>query len=59
AHIAVELINKSFIANDLGKIDYKALILIIILFIPFSFFEKKPFFVILAGALGGILIHLF
>jgi len=40
-------------------IDYRALILFIILLIPFSIFGKNPLFVIILGAVGGILIHLF
>lgn len=40
-------------------LDYKALILFIILIIPFSFIKKNPILVIAAGAAGGILINLF
>ena len=38
------------------QIDYKALILFIILIIPFSFMKKNPLLAIIAGAIGGILI---
>lgn len=41
------------------QIDYKALLLFIVLLIPFSFMKKNPLMVIIAGAMGGILINLF
>ncbi len=40
------------------QIDYKALLLFIILIIPFSFMKKNPILVIVAGAFGGILIKM-
>ncbi|MBE7705276.1 MAG: chromate transporter [Cyanobacteria bacterium SIG29] len=42
-----------------NTIDYKALILFLILIIPFSFIKKNPLLIILAGALGGIIINSF
>lgn len=41
------------------QIDYKALMLFIILLIPFSCLKKNPLLVIAGGAIGGILINLF
>ncbi len=41
------------------QIDLKAIILFIILIIPFSFIKKNPILIILAGALGGIFIQNF
>ena len=41
------------------QIDYKALILFIVLIIPFSFMKKNPLLAIIAGALGGILLKNF
>lgn len=38
------------------QIDFKALILFIILIIPFSFIKKNPLLAIIAGGLGGIII---
>ena len=42
-----------------NSIDYKALILFLILIIPFLFLKKNPLLVIIAGALGGIIINSF
>ncbi len=41
------------------QVDYKALILFIILIIPFSFIKKNPLLIIILGALGGIIIQHF
>ncbi len=41
------------------NIDYQALVLFIILLIPFSFFKKNPLLIIIAGAIGGIITHTF
>lgn len=38
------------------QIDYKALLLFIILIIPFSLIKKNPLLVIIAGAIGGTII---
>lgn len=38
------------------QIDYKALILFIVLIIPFSFMKKNPLLAIIAGGIGGIII---
>ncbi len=38
------------------QIDYQALILFCILIIPFSLIKKNPLLVIIAGAIGGIII---
>ena len=59
AFIAIELIYKTFNIPNITNLDIKGLALLFILFIPFSFFEKKPLLVIIAGAIGGIIIHLF
>lgn len=40
-------------------LDYKAIILFILLIIPFSFMKKNPLLVILSGALGGIILQSF
>ena len=40
-------------------INYQALILFLILIIPFSFFKKNPLLTILLGAIGGIVIKSF
>ena len=47
--------------QDVSKylFDYKALILFFVLLIPFLFIKKNPLLVIIAGALGGIIIQSF
>lgn len=42
-----------------NNIDTQALILFLVLIIPFSFIKKNPLLVIIAGALGGIIIKSF
>ena len=42
--------------SSIIQIDYKALILFILLIIPFSFMKKNPLLAIVAGAIGGIII---
>ncbi len=39
------------------QIDYKSLLLFVLLIIPFSFMKKNPLMVIIAGAAGGILLN--
>ena len=39
------------------QFDYHAILLFIILILPFSFMKKRPLLVILAGALGGIILN--
>lgn len=41
------------------QIDYKALILFIVLIIPFSLIKKNPLLAIIAGSLGGIILKSF
>lgn len=41
------------------QFDYQAIILFIILIIPFSLIKKNPLLVIIAGAIGGIIIKSF
>ncbi len=38
------------------QFDYNAIILFLILILPFTFMKKRPFIVILAGAVGGIIL---
>lgn len=38
------------------QFDYNAIILFLILILPFSFMKKRPLIVILAGAIGGIIL---
>ena len=56
--IALSLLYSTTV-NDIQKFqfDYKALILFFILFIPFLFTKKNPLLVIVAGAMGGIVIQ--
>ena len=42
-----------------NQIDYKAIILFIVMLIPFSFMKKNPLLAIIAGALGGIILKSF
>lgn len=42
-----------------NQIDYRALILFIVMIIPFSLIRKNPLLVIIAGALGGIILKSF
>ena len=51
--------NEKSILSIPTQIDYKALILFIVLIIPFSFMKKNPLLAIIAGALGGILLKNF
>lgn len=39
------------------QLDYKAIILFVVLILPFSFVKKNPLLTILAGAIGGIIIQ--
>lgn len=39
--------------------DYRAIILFLILIVPFSFIKKNPLLVIIAGAIGGIILKSF
>ncbi len=41
------------------QINYQAIILFLILIIPFSFMKKNPLLIILAGAIGGVIIKSF
>lgn len=41
------------------QLDYKAIILFVILIIPFSFMKKNPLLVIIAGAIGGVVLKSF
>ncbi len=41
------------------EVDFQAIILFIILFIPFLFTKKNPLLAIVAGAIGGIIIKSF
>lgn len=52
--IGIELFYKTTVINS--KIDYKAIILFIILILPFSFIKKNPLLVIAAGGIGGIIL---
>lgn len=59
--IGLELLIKTTTNNNSllqvpSIIDFKAIILFIILIIPFSFMKKNPLLAIIAGAIGGILI---
>lgn len=49
--------NKNSIFSISTQIDYKALILFVVLIIPFSFMKKNPLLAIIAGAVGGIIIN--
>lgn len=56
AVVAIKLLKESVLHNF--AFDYKALVLFLLLMIPFSFFKKNPILTILTGALGGVLINL-
>ena len=55
--IGLKLLYQLIVINNQIKIDYKSLILFIILIIPFSFMKKNPILIICSGAIGGILIN--
>lgn len=64
--IAIQLLKNTFIGEgeiQLGAMfanaDMKAIFLFILMIIPFSFVKKNPLLIIIAGALGGILIKSF
>ncbi len=58
--IGFKLLYKEIIENENTlNIDYQTLILFIVLLIPFSFMKKNPLLIILAGAIGGIVIKAF
>ena len=62
ASIGIKLLYNTVVISNIQNdfnIDYSALILFIILIIPFSFMKKNPLLIILAGAVGGIFIHFF
>ena len=54
--IGLKLLYKTAYPNTL---DIKAIILFLILILPFSFMKKNPLLIILAGAIGGIIINSF
>ena len=58
--IGLKLLYKDIII-DINSLnfDYYTLILFILLLIPFSFMKKNPLLIILAGAIGGIVIKAF
>ncbi len=58
AYIAVKLLIQTASIQSFSQYDKSALILFIILMIPFSFIKKNPVLTILAGAIGGIIIHI-
>ena len=49
------IINKSELTSQL-QIDIDALILFLVMFIPFMFTKKNPLLAIIVGAIGGIII---
>ncbi len=60
--IGLKLLYKTLVNNELQTffhLDYYDLILFLIIFIPFLFLKKNPLLIILAGAIGGILIRCF
>lgn len=64
ASISIKLLYQSTVLNKTNfylptQIDVKAVILFIILIIPFSFMKKNPLLAIVAGAIGGIIIQSF
>ncbi len=62
ASIGIKLLYQTIVNSEIQNnfhIDYYSLILFIILILPFSFMKKNPLLIILSGAIGGILIHLF
>lgn len=52
--IGIQLFHQTTIIES--QIDYKAVILFVLMIIPFSFIKKNPLLVIVAGALGGIIL---
>lgn len=61
-YICLGLINSTLFKNDeltliFSTFDIKATSLFLLLLIPFSFFKKQPLLVILAGAIGGVIIQ--
>lgn len=64
ASIGIKLLYQSVIQNKIEwsspiQIDMDALILFLIMFIPFMFTKKNPLLAIIIGALGGIIIKSF
>lgn len=64
--IALQLLQNTLIGEDdvsfssmFSQADTKAILLFILMIIPFSFIKKNPLLIIIAGALGGILIKSF
>lgn len=58
--IGLKLLYKEIIIDYSNlNIDYYSLILFILLIVPFSFMKKNPLLIILAGAIGGIIIKSF
>lgn len=55
--IGLQLLYKTCVTQNPLVIDYKAVILFVILMIPFSFMKKQPLMAIIAGALGGIILN--
>lgn len=55
-YIGLKLLYKTV---TIPKLDYQALLLFIILMIPFTLIKKNPLIIIIAGALGGIIIKSF
>ena len=62
--IGLGLVNSTLFKNEelsfvFSTFDVKAVVLFLLLLIPFSFFKKQPLLVIVAGAVGGIIIQAF
>ena len=57
--IGFQLLYKTCVTQNPFVINYKAVILFVILMIPFSFMKKQPLIAIVAGALGGIILNRF
>ncbi len=60
--ICLGLVNSTLFKNEeltlsFSGFDIKAIILFLLLLIPFAFFKKQPLLVIVAGAIGGIIIQ--
>lgn len=60
--IGLGLISSTLFKNEelsliFNTFDIKAIILFVLLLIPFLFFKKQPLLVIVAGAIGGIIIQ--
>lgn len=58
ASIGLKLLYQTIHTKEIA-IDYQALILFILLFIPFIFLKKNPLLIIVLGAIGGVLIKSF